>query len=214
MKKGSKMSEETKKKISAANKGHKVSEKTREKIRIAHKGVSFSEERKKNISASLKGICHKQTEKTKKKISESKLGVKRQPFNEIWKRKIGIANTGKTHSDAEKKSISERQKGSDNPNWKGGVTEESALARQSKEYFEWRNSVYKRDYWHCTKCGIKCTSFKQAKDKKIVIAAHHIIDFVGDGNTASDYDITNGITACKSCHMKLHNKQRKLAYAT
>jgi len=66
--------------------------------------------------------------------------------------------------------------------------------RNSKEYMNWRNKVFKRDNYTCQECG------------KIggELNAHHIKKF-------SDYlklrtKINNGKTLCKECHLKYHKK--------
>lgn len=95
------------------------------------------------------------------------------------------------------------RKGEKNNMWKGGITPINKLLRQSSMYKNWRNKVYKKYYWTCFDCKIKCTS------KNIV--AHHIKSF-------SEYPklrfiVSNGITLCRKCHIKLHrdllNKSKK-----
>lgn len=65
---GKKHSEETKRKISIANKGSKRSEEVRRKMTEAQKGRITSEETRKKISESQKGIIH--SEQWNKKISQ------------------------------------------------------------------------------------------------------------------------------------------------
>ena len=43
-------------------------------------------------------------------------------------------------------------RGMNNPNWKGGVTTENEKARKSSEYKEWRINVFKRDNFTCRVC--------------------------------------------------------------
>lgn len=88
--------------------------------------------------------------------------------------------------------------GKNHPNWKGGVTSEHDKIRRTGEYKQWRNAVYERDYWTCQKCGKHC----DAKD----IAAHHIKSFADYPQYR--FDINNGITYCRGCHLALHNKLR------
>lgn len=81
-------------------------------------------------------------------------------------------------------------------NWKGGITDESHRLRNTTEYINWRNEVYKRDHYTCQDCKIKCTS-------KTIVAHHK--------KTFKDYpelrhNIDNGITLCRSCHKKLHKE--------
>lgn len=52
---GRKCSEETKKKISKANKGRKLSDETKKKISEAHKGKKLSEETKRKIGEGHRG---------------------------------------------------------------------------------------------------------------------------------------------------------------
>lgn len=66
--------------------------------------------------------------------------------------------------------------------------------RNSTRYRLWRASVFKRDGYKCRKCGTK-------KD----IQAHHIITWRDSKNkTELRYDVKNGMTLCKSCHLKEH----------
>ncbi|GAH75225.1 unnamed protein product, partial [marine sediment metagenome] len=84
--------------------------------------------------------------------------------------------------------------GSNHWNWKGGRSTEIRLLRQSEEYKEWRDAVFRRDNWTCQnpECGYK--------GHKIV--AHHIKDF--EEYPELRYDVDNGQTLCRACHKKLH----------
>jgi hypothetical protein len=82
-------SEETKRKLSEANKGHTVSKETRKKISEASKGKTHSEEHKRKLSEVNKG--HTVSEETKRKLSE--------------------AHKGNTLSDETKRKMSEVRKG-------------------------------------------------------------------------------------------------------
>ena len=84
-------------------------------------------------------------------------------------------------------------KGSRNFNWKGGISKEYDKIKQSVAYKEWRAEVYKRDYWTCQSCGYKGKG----------IVAHHIKRFSEYPSLRTDVD--NGITLCRSCHIKLHS---------
>ena len=99
-------SEETKKKISEANKGRKVSEETREKLSKAGKGRKVSEEHKKRISKANKDRKHNEEER--KKQSEAQKGRK---VSEETREKLSKAGKGKHHSEETKKKISEANKG-------------------------------------------------------------------------------------------------------
>ena len=81
-------------------------------------------------------------------------------------------------------------KGERNGNWRGGITPINLKIRTSKEYIEWRKSVFKKDNYTCQFCG-------QKGDK---IVADHIKPFA----LFPEYrlDINNGRTLCEICHRK------------
>ena len=92
------MSDETRRKISEANKGHTQSEETKRKMSEAKKGKKFSEEHRRKISEANKGennpnFGKHHSEETKRKMSEAKKGKK---FSEEHRRKISEANKGRT----------------------------------------------------------------------------------------------------------------------
>ncbi len=69
--------------------------------------------------------------------------------------------------------------------------------RTSKEYREWRTSVFERDNFTCVSC--------KQKGKKL--NAHHIKEWANYPDLR--FEVDNGITLCESCHKKLHKKLRK-----
>ena len=85
-------SEETRRKLSEANKGKIRSEEHKRKYREAKKGKIHSEEHKRKISEAKKGIL--KSEETKRKMSEAKKGQ----------------GLGKTHSEESKRKMSEARK--------------------------------------------------------------------------------------------------------
>ena len=110
---GHPISEETRKKISEAEKGKHMSEESKQKDREAHKGKSLSEEHKRKISESLKGN------------SRSK-GKHLKPFTKEHKRKIGEAQKGLKHW-----------------NWQGGISHEPysfAFTKELKEAIRQRDN--------------------------------------------------------------------------
>jgi len=76
-------------------------------------------------------------------------------------------------------------------NWKGGITPENAAIRASREYKEWRNAVLVRDSCTCQDCGSTENSH-----------AHHIFPFFDFPEHR--FEIWNGVTLCKPCHLKTH----------
>ncbi len=86
------------------------------------------------------------------------------------------------------------EKGSNNPNWKGGVKPKNQIERMSKKYKTWRSSVYIRDNYTCVDCG-------QIGGK---LHAHHIKAF--STHKELRFDVSNGKTVCIPCHNKYHPK--------
>ena len=80
-----------------------------------------------------------------------------------------------------------------NPNWKGGITPENMVIRNSKEAREWKQAVLSRDEYTCQKCG--------AVEG---LHVHHIKPF----SKFSDlrFEVNNGITLCERCHYEVHSK--------
>lgn len=70
------------------------------------------------------------------------------------------------------------------------------FGRRCSEYKHWRDSVLKRDNFTCIKCGNKYGELN----------AHHIKPF--STHPELRYDLENGITLCKKCHIELHKHER------
>ena len=64
--------------------------------------------------------------------------------------------------------------------------------RTSAEYWTWRNSVFKRDWYICQKCKRKTSKNN----------AHHILNFAKYEELR--FDIDNWITLCEDCHKLFH----------
>lgn len=78
---------------------------------------------------------------------------------------------------------------SNNGNWQGGKTPKLISERTSNKYNEWRDSVYKNNWYTCQCCG---------QSNGINKNAHHIYNFSDHENLR--YDISNGILLCDNCH--------------
>lgn len=83
--------------------------------------------------------------------------------------------------------------GEKNPNWKGGITPENHKQRTSDQYKQWRSQVFKRDGYACQKCG---------DDSGGNLQAHHCKSW--HANTSLRFDVDNGTTLCKACHILEH----------
>lgn len=82
-----------------------------------------------------------------------------------------------------------RPHGEDHWSWKGDNLSETEKLRTTKEYRQWRKSVYERDNYTCQCCG---------DDSGGNLNAHHIENF--SSNEENRFDISNGITLCSNCH--------------
>jgi hypothetical protein len=112
----------------APNTGMKHTEETKKKISEAQKGRKLTEETKRKMSESQKGV--RLTEETKKKISEAKKGKKK---TDEHRKKLAVAAKGRKHTDETKKKMSEAKK--DNIPWnkgKTGVFTEVAIKKMSE----------------------------------------------------------------------------------
>ena len=81
-------------------------------------------------------------------------------------------------------------------NWKGGITDTNIKIRNSKKYKYWRESVFQRDGYICQKC------FEYGGK----LNAHHIKMF--STHKELRFDINNGITLCKKCHIEVHKTNK------
>ena len=117
-------------------------------------------------------------------------------MTEEQKKKISLSKKGQTSWN---KGLKGYKSGSDNCNWKGGITEENDIIRKSKDHKDWSKEVYAKDNYECFHCGKHC--------QKGDIVAHHLLSFANYPDIR--FIVDNGITMCRSCHLKLHNRLRK-----
>ena len=85
--------------------------------------------------------------------------------------------------------------------WKGGKEPENSRPRRTLRAIRWRYAIYARDKHTCQKCGkTNCR-----------LNAHHILSW--SLYPEHRFDMDNGITLCKECHIeehRIHGKPRKL----
>lgn len=85
--------------------------------------------------------------------------------------------------------------GSNSPQWKGGITPENHIMRNNSDYHQWRTKIFKKDQYTCQHCG---------DNKGGNLEAHHIREWYKYKELR--YDVSNGITVCRNCHAKIHDK--------
>lgn len=91
-----------------------------------------------------------------------------------------------------------RLKGENSPAWKGGRTSWNKKMRTRKAYRAWRDLIFERDDYKCVSCGAK-----SKKGLRVELNAHHIKHLSEYPEKA--YDVDNGITLCKPCHLNIHH---------
>jgi thymidylate synthase ThyX len=114
--------------------------------------------------------------------------IGREPWN-----KGREYHAGWKHSEETRKKLSERKMGSQNPQWRGGITREAVRIRKPIEELSPR--VYQRDDYRCRVCG--------KRGRKLTI--HHIIPIWADPDLA--HVIDNLATVCRLCHRKLNGRE-------
>lgn len=161
---GRKHSEDTKIKISQSRIG-----KSYPKLSLAKKGKKHSEEHKKLIASSLKKAYEE--------------GRKVSYFtNNKWQ-----------HSEETKELLSKTRLGDKNPAWKGGVTPLNHSLRTSRQYKNWRTSIFEKDNYSCVLCGTR-----NGNGKSIFLQADHIKPFSQFPELR--FNLDNGRTLCLDCH--------------
>lgn len=81
-----------------------------------------------------------------------------------------------------------------NLNWNFSLTNEDRIKRRHyKKTYWWRKQVYNRDYYTCQVCG----------NSNTYLNAHHLESYHWCEELR--YEVDNGITMCKDCHIKFHS---------
>lgn len=187
--KGFKHSEETKRKISEANRGKKNgmygrkvvhSEETRRKLSIANMGKNHSQAARKKMSESRRG--KKLSEDHKRNIG---LGIKDRIISNAHKRKISDSLVDHIVTKETRRKIRNSLKGEKSPRWLGGISFEPHGIEFDHELKE---KIRARDNYTCQLCMTAEITRKHD--------VHHI-----------DYDKKNNsddnlITLCRSCHAR------------
>lgn len=146
MKKGSKMTDESRRKMSESGRGKVLTEEHKRKISEGNKGKVVSEEQKKKQSEAMKGryvgkdnpmFGKKHDAATRKKMSEAGKGRKLPPRTAEYRKRMSEARKGKKLSKEWRANISKHHadmSGEKNPAYKHGLagTKENECHRSAK----------------------------------------------------------------------------------
>jgi len=213
----------------SAFKGKKHSKKTKEKMSKSRneyfQRVDMNEYRKYHIGKKqTEKTIKKRVDSVKKKWAEDKEWAKKRR-NQIKKQnqdprirvKISKALKGKPKSEAHNKKVSEaikkwwknrenrkRMTGKNAFYWKGGITPLRKLIRHCAKYKEWRLSIMERDNYTCQKCNKRGgwlevdhypESFSDIFHKNNIKTLEEAL------SCKKFWEIENGRTLCKKCHI-------------
>lgn len=170
-----------------------------QKISLAHKGKHYSPK-----TEFLKGF-HPKTEWRKgihpspktefKKGHLPTPGSTNHHHTQKTKKLIAQANKGKIVSKETRHKLSIAQQKEKHWNWKGGITPQNIILRNSVEYKQWRKIIFQRDNYICQICN----------QKKHDLHAHHLFPFAKYPHLR--FELANGITVCVECHKLIHSKK-------
>jgi len=126
----------------------------------------------------------------------------RRRLTDEQKERLRLSAIGRKMSPETKAKIIETKRrrgtilrGARHPFWKGGRPWERF---KDPRYVAWRNAVLERDNYVCQHCGRRCAKHERG------LAAHHIMAYAT--NPLWRYDLSNGMTLCRACHMDLHGR--------
>ena len=127
----------------------------------------------------------------------------REKMSKTWFKKGQISwNKGKKTPGIGRNKII--KKGKLNGRWKGGITPLNQIIRHCFKYRQWISDIFSRDNFTCQKCEVRGGRLN----------AHHINEFSkimkenkiktleNALNCEELWNINNGITLCKKCHIR------------
>lgn len=126
-------------------------------------------------------------------------------LSEEHKQKLSIANK----KPAWNKGLYGINSGELNPNWKGGYNNEEKRLRSTKQWDKWRLDVFKRDDYTCRRCAAKSGKYHEGT---VYLEAHHelqVKDLFRNNMKKHIFNIDNGVTLCKPCHLFITGLQRR-----
>ena len=112
-----------------------------------------------------------------------------------------------------KEKLSQSKQGDKNPSWAGGISPLSMRIRKSREYGNWRRAVFERDNYVCQFCNIQGRLHADHLKTFSSILKDYKIKTFKDAQLCNFlWDISNGRTLCKGCHLKTETYGNKLYF--
>lgn len=123
--------------------------------------------------------------------------------NRKHKRCAKCRNFGRKLTEEHKLHLSYSKLGSKNPQFIDGLAHIIRRIRTMYKYRLWREKVFERDNHKCVMCGsIKKLEVDHIVPFSLMIKSNKVIDVVSAYNCDSLWDIHNGRTLCRDCHLK------------
>ena len=171
--------------------------------------ISLDNIKKGKRPPSRKGISPSLIVREKQKLALK--GKKRPPFNKKWKENMSLSHKKSRPYRQGKPLIANR--GKNNPNWKGGITALVFRIRHSLEYNQWRIAIFIRDNYTCQKCGEKGGKLNVDHYPKTFaqLLKENNIKSLEDALFCNIlWDIKKNRTLCIGCHKKTPTYLKKL----
>ncbi len=177
--------------------------------RNGEKCIPPSTKGKPSWNSGLKGYTNKGSFTREKSLGNTH-GFKRgiPPWNkgktwdeETKKKMIKFCKKGctcKRHDILVNKLKSEKTKGENGSNWRGGITRKNLLIRTSLKSIRFRKSALERDNYKCVYCGDR---------RGGNLEIHHVKSF--SQYPELRFEFSNVVTLCRKCHRKTENWGRQ-----
>ena len=111
-----------------------------------------------------------------------------------------------------RKRMSDAKKGEKSHFWKGGITLLTKQIRQCFKYRQWRSDNFQRDDYTCQICGVRGVYLEvdhYPKKFSTIFHENKIISLEQALQCEEFWNINNGRTLCKPCHMKTDTYKNK-----
>jgi len=148
--------------------------------------------------------------------NHARKGKRRKPHSEETKAKMRAAAIGRTPSLETRIKIRSNRKGkcrgSEHYNWKGGKKPILDAIRHTFEQEQWRSAVFHRDEYTCQDCGDNSGGNLEAHHSSWsfadIVEVYNITSVDEARTCVALWDIFNGVTLCKNCHIERHKKDK------